>query len=491
MKNAALVSLLVGAAATASTPCQVTNAINEARNANLSGAIDATMPAESALHGDLWAQHSAMACFAPGTDLRYQSAFMDWVYTESGIDPQNRFFIGTSWTSQGDAVEITYSFPPDGISVSGGTSSSNEVNSRFASWFGSTAAGKAKVREVFDRWEQLAGITYTEVTDDGAFWGAAGPLSGSFGRGDIRIACINIDGISNTLAFNFFPFNGDMVLDRSENFGSSFNNFRFFRNVVSHENGHGMGLFHSCPQNGTKLMEPAANTNFDGPQVDDILGMQRQHGDRFEKFGGNDTLANAITLPSISPTLLLTDLSIDDNQDTADWFRFTTDGANAVLDVFLSIGPGNMIYANGQQNPNGSCQAGTTTNQTDNQDLAIQVIAPDGVTVLATADSVGPGGGESITNLNLAAIGTYYVRVYPETANNDIQRYQLRLDLSDEVNCPGDITGDNAVDFSDLNLLLAFFGQVGAGLQADVDGDGDVDFSDLNIVLSNFGTFCN
>lgn len=491
MKYAALVSLLVGAAATASTPCQVSLAIDGARSANLEGRIDTAMPADVALNGDLWAVRAVAACFAPGTDSRYQEAFMDWVYAESGIDPQNRFFLGTSWTGQGVPVQITYSFPPDGLSVSGGQSSSNEINQRMTQWFGSVSAGKAKFREVFDRWEELAGITYTEVTDDGAFWGATGPLSGSSNRGDIRIASINIDGFSNTLAFNFFPFNGDMVLDSSENYSSAGNNFRFFRNVVSHENGHGMGLFHSCPQNGTKLMEPAANTNFDGPQVDDILGMQRQHGDRFEKFSGNDTLATAINLGDIAPMRVLTDLSIDDNGDVADWFRFTTSGDNANLDFSIGIGPGNLIYNNAQQEGN-SCPTGSPVDQRDNQDLAIQVVASDGVTVLATANNAGAGSGEAITNLVLPTAGTYYIRIYPVTANNDIQRYSVTLSLEDEANeCPGDITGDNVVDFSDLNNLLAVFGAVGPGLQADIDGDGDVDFSDLNILLNFFGAICN
>lgn len=51
----------------------------------------------------------------------------------------------------------------------------------------------------------------------------------------------------------------------------------------------------------------------------------------------------------------------------------------------------------------------------------------------------------------------------------------------------GDITGDNEVDFSDLNTLLTQFGLMGTGLTADVNGDGSVGFTDLNIVLSNFG----
>lgn len=57
--------------------------------------------------------------------------------------------------------------------------------------------------------------------------------------------------------------------------------------------------------------------------------------------------------------------------------------------------------------------------------------------------------------------------------------------------CPGDVTGDNVVDFLDLNAVLAFFGQpVGPGIVGDLNDDGVVDFLDLNIVLSFYGAPC-
>ncbi len=59
------------------------------------------------------------------------------------------------------------------------------------------------------------------------------------------------------------------------------------------------------------------------------------------------------------------------------------------------------------------------------------------------------------------------------------------------VDCPGDTNGDNIVNFTDLNTVLAEFGQSGMGLAGDVNDDGTVNFVDLNTVLSNFGTSCN
>lgn len=51
----------------------------------------------------------------------------------------------------------------------------------------------------------------------------------------------------------------------------------------------------------------------------------------------------------------------------------------------------------------------------------------------------------------------------------------------------GDANDDGVVDFSDLNLVLGYFGQTGLGAPGDVDFDGDVDFTDLNIVLGAWG----
>lgn len=54
----------------------------------------------------------------------------------------------------------------------------------------------------------------------------------------------------------------------------------------------------------------------------------------------------------------------------------------------------------------------------------------------------------------------------------------------------GDISGDGAVDFADLNTVLTAFGSMGEALPADVNNDGAVDFADLNTVLSTFGQDC-
>lgn len=57
--------------------------------------------------------------------------------------------------------------------------------------------------------------------------------------------------------------------------------------------------------------------------------------------------------------------------------------------------------------------------------------------------------------------------------------------------CPGDASGDDQVDLTDLNLVLFNFGNaVAPGTNGDVNDSGSVDLADLNLVLFNFGSNC-
>lgn len=58
------------------------------------------------------------------------------------------------------------------------------------------------------------------------------------------------------------------------------------------------------------------------------------------------------------------------------------------------------------------------------------------------------------------------------------------------ADCPGDSNADNAVNFTDLNAVLAAFGQAGDGLPGDLNADCQVDFGDLNLILARFGSDC-
>ncbi len=75
--------------------------------------------------------------------------------------------------------------------------------------------------------------------------------------------------------------------------------------------------------------------------------------------------------------------------------------------------------------------------------------------------------------------------------NDTFELQTMIVYLNNETPCAGDTNGDNIVNFTDLNSVLASFGQSGEGIPGDVNGDGVVNFTDLNEVLSNFGAECS
>jgi hypothetical protein len=355
-------------------------------------------------------------CFAEGTDPEIVRIVSQVIYgTNNPLDYQ----AGSRWSTtangptggQGDPITITYSFVPDGVSIPDGIGEGvapNEIHARLTALFGSEAAWSAKFAQVFARWSELCGVHYVEVNDDGATLFSSPGILGV--RGDVRICMKPLDGTYGVLAYNYYPNTGDMVLDRWENWAASANDFRFMRNIVAHEHGHGLGLRHVCPINQTKLMEPYLSTSFDGPCHDDKRGSQRHYGDAYEN---NNTAAAATNLGTITGTYLVPDASSDDNSDT-DWYRFTV-GAGQQVSVTLDVI--GATYLDGAQNTDGSCSAGTQINSLDDQNLGIRLYDTSGLIVLAEATSQPAGVDEIIPNTALSVPGTYYLQVLPGTAD--------------------------------------------------------------------------
>ncbi|MEM8964544.1 MAG: matrixin family metalloprotease, partial [Acidobacteriota bacterium] len=393
-----------------------------------------------------------IACFAPGSDQSLvdnaHRRFHDSRLRHSldGMVDRYQFSDSARWSAtatdgsglgQGDITTITWSIVPDGTSIFG-YNGEPTAPSNLRAWlngiYGSESVWLPLFQSVFDRWEELTGMNYVyEPNDDGSAWTSTTIASGQLGvRGDVRISGHFIDGNSNVLAYNFFPDFGDMVIDTADNFynTTSGNSLRL-RNVLSHEHGHGMGLNHVCPVNQTKLMEPFASTAFDGPQFDDILAINRGYGDNFENndtpgtaaslgsipFGTGVTLGNSTAVGSANV------VAIDDNSDT-DVYAFTVSGAGT---VDVTVSPIGATYLNGPQNANGSCSAGTTYNANDNQNLSFEILGTNGSTVLASVNNTGAGSAESVSGVNLASAGTYFVEI--SGPSNDVQRYQLDVDV--------------------------------------------------------------
>ncbi len=393
-----------------------------------------------------------VACFAEGTDPDVVERWNDWLWSQV---PPTAYFIGTRWSggNYGDPKELTWSFVPDGLWIpsAGGDDDEgySELFSRMDSLFGGNRAlWISKFQAIFDRWEELTGLTYTRIIydqewDDGATWRTS---DGSSSRGMIRIAMRNIDGSNGTLGYNYYPQIGDMLLDSSENWGSSSYNYRFLRNVTAHEHGHGIGLAHVCPNSGTKLMEPYMSTSHDGPQHDDIRAGQRSYGDPYEHDNTSGTAGDLGTVEIGSPLVRgpVPGTSVDygsvlsiDRDGEQDYFRFTISGPRFIT---VEVDPIGLQYWDEAEPPGpGPCCTGGACDDTWSNyqaNLNAAIYDTDGTTQLAVGDSAATGQTE-IVETNLSEAGDYYVKVYEGSSPDQTQLYWITVTAGEEQPCFG------------------------------------------------------
>lgn len=422
------------------------------------------------------------ACFVPGTPNEVMEAFRA---TEAKLNPlADRFQIAPRWdataytpdgSSLGKPVTVSYSIVPDGTDVQGfnGEADSNsDLRAYLNGIYGSEAVWLPIIHSVFNRWSQVSGINYVyEPNDDGAALRSPGgnqpsPFFGQPGiRGDVRISGHFISGPSGVLAYNFYPdwndaLGGDMVIDTGDNFFfDTSNNSIGLRNVLSHEHGHGMGQAHVCPIETTKLMEPFVASNFDGPRHDDIRHAQYSYGDVNEP---NDSAAQATSLGSldcgslnlgelamplditggaISEAPFVSTLSLSDINDD-DFYQFTVSGAATLS---LTAAPVGLLYDDSAQacsGQSGSCCSGNAINSLSTVTLAVNVLASNGSTVIASASAGGAGQKTALSEISLPAAGTYYLQIKPAGALQNAQFYRLAVSARPATVLAG-LTGDS------------------------------------------------
>jgi len=448
-----------------------------------------------------------VACFAEGTSQAYMDQVQNLVFQLNG----SQFFLASRWSgAQGSPRTITWSLAPDGLSIPGDIGEPTAPNNLFASLDadfaaqGGRATWIARITACFARWSQLSGITFTRITsggndwDDGAAWGS----NGSASRGDIRISAHAIDGGSGTLAYAGYPSDGDIVMDSAENWGSSTNLNRFLRNTVMHEMGHALGIAHVCASGVGFLMEPLLSTSFDGPQHDDLRAVERHYGDPFESDdnsgGANDlgpiavpgSHTNACTMPagiSGSNPANTSVCSIDADAEQ-DWWKFTLASPAAVT---VTITPMGFTYENNQQNVNGTCPSGATTNSLAAADLNLQVVASNGSTVLSTAAAAAAGLPETATNVSCPA-GVVFLRVYEGGVTSSPQLY--RINITTVSSCAGtpDCNNNGVLDSCDI-LQGTSFDLNANGVPDECEssafcfGDGTLSDHTTNCPCGNFG----
>jgi hypothetical protein len=383
-------------------------------------------------------------CFADGTDNNTMMVFNQVMF---GLEP--RFQQASRWGATamapsgatGTPTTLTYSFVPDGTPINGFNGEPSAPSDLFAYMRGiygaNDATWQAQYHAIFARWGQLCGVTYVhEQNDDAVALGTSGGVVGV--RGDLRMGGHFIDGASGVLAYNFYPNNGDMVVDTGDTFYTNINsNSLRLRNVLAHEHGHGMGQAHVCPITQSKLMEPFVSTAYDGPRHDDIRNAQQHYGDRAEPNNSTATATNLGTLAAgtnttfgavPAPAIPLSSIySLNVNGDH-DFFKINVTGQRLLT---VSATPIGQLYDDAPQScsgQSGSCCSGEFTDSAAVGNLDLQVLASNG-SVIATGTAAAAGSPEGLTNVSLPSAGDYYVRVYSAAGVSEVQLYSLNVSV--------------------------------------------------------------
>jgi serralysin len=419
--------------------------------------------------------------------------------------PSDRWSVTASGATgaAGTPITLTWSFAADDTAIP------NEGPSNLISYFDglfnvSTTSSDLTQRpwfkyfdQSFQRWSDLGGITFKyEGNDDGA------PLYSSSGatdvRGDVRIGGAFVDGVNGTLAYTWLPDSGDVVVDTGETdfYSNSTGQYLQLRNTITHELGHAFGLLHVESSDAALLMEPILNTSFDGPQLDDIRGIQGLYGDAKEKTNGglgNGTYQLATPLGSLaagdnlaigtdaegdqSVSPLETDFVSIANSSDIDFFSFTI-ASPTLLDATLT--PLGGVFNQGVE---GGIQS--TFDANARNDLSLAVFASNGTTLLGSANLTGAGGTEMLSDLELSTPGTYFARI--SGSSDNVQLYELELSAGLLLTgLPGDYNGDNLIDAADYLVWRDALAS-GSPLLNDPNGNGIADSADFDYWRDHFG----
>lgn len=387
-------------------------------------------------------------------------SILDHFQTGGGDQPAEYRVQGNGWSSTsggpslpGKEAILTWSIVPDGTTLPQGVgepaSPSNLIAFLDDIHHGGPGPGGNDltqrvwfplIESAFNRWDALSGVRFSyEPHDDGVRLGNYAGINGV--RGDHRIGGHSIDGTTSptTVAYNFFPNNSDMVIDTDEvdRLGHPGNHYVRFRNTLMHEIGHGLGLNHVGSSDSHFLMEALLDATIDGPQFDDILGIHRLYGDRYEKFGGNDTPATATYLGTLlrdQPITIGADatdthvgptdvdfVSINMSSDV-DYFRFTAGSAGQLSVLLTPMGPS---Y---QEGPSSGGQ--TIFHAANQNNLSLFLYDETGVNLLASSAAGGLGIAESIFDYMVPAASDFVIRV--SGVHDKAQFYQLDVSLVPE-----------------------------------------------------------
>jgi hypothetical protein len=225
--------------------------------------------------------------------------------TRLGVDLLEERTVPAAYNPWPDAGHITISFAPDGTPINGAASSLyHELGTNTTAW-------QTEILRAFQTWGALVNVDVSLTPDDGAAFGAAGPLQGDSRRGDIRIGArpLGTEVAAITNPFDLFGnWAGDVVLntDQAFNLGGTGGAYDLFT-VALHEAGHSFGL-----EDGTDTTS-AMYADYIGPRTApsaaDVANIRSLYGartpDRFDAAQPNNTQSSATPVSLLSSVNLL------------------------------------------------------------------------------------------------------------------------------------------------------------------------------------------
>ncbi len=187
---------------------------------------------------------------------------------------------------------------------------------------------------------------------------------------------------------------------------------------------------------------------------------------------GQAKLAHALSITNTSANPLQLSLF-----HFADCDIFGASGASG--DDASLLAPGRIRIED--QSPNRFCEfAGQNPNNFQVSAFPALTSALNNTTITNLSNT-----GLPATNIDVTAAYQWNLAINPGQTARLLA--QLTINQAAQFTCPGDLNGDNAVNESDLGLLLQAWQTTAGG---DADGDGDTDESDLGILLQNWQVNC-
>jgi hypothetical protein len=227
---------------------------------------------------------------------------------------------GNPWP---DPTHLTFSFAPDGTSVSGTPSNLFSTLNAVAP----TAVWENVVAQALQTWAAQTNINFGLVTDQGQPLGSAGRPQGDPRFGDIRLVARPLG--SSVVAITTPPdimagtWSGDIQLNSSDQFSVSGGKGYDLSTVLLHEIGHSLGLPDSTDP--TSVMYDSYQGPRQGLSAGDVTNIQALYGVRAPNSAGNNSFATATQLGSLTSILGVGSLNTSPSLNTTtdqDFYQF-------------------------------------------------------------------------------------------------------------------------------------------------------------------------